>query len=197
VFGSFAGRQVPPGTYTVELNVGEDTQSHEVVLTQAPWRTATAADYAAQDEFLADVHLLLGAMSGAANRLHGVRTQLEGLAARATDLEGTDTLRDACDDLGQRIEAWDGEIVARRTQNFQDIINFENQLLSQVIALVAAVDGTQPPVTAGSRDRLADLQAAWAEKAARVSEFEADIEAINALVRDAGLGGIVLPATEE
>jgi len=168
-----------------------------VTLRAAPWRTATAADYAAQDAFLADVHEMLGALTGAVNRMHGVRTQVEELAARVADVEGTEDLRAACDDLSEGLEAWDAEIVARRTKNFQDIINFENKLLSQVIALVGAVDGTEPPVTAGSRERLVDLQADWAELAARASAFESDIEAINAMVREAGMGGIVMPSSEE
>ncbi len=197
VFGSFAGREVPPGEYTLELAIGEQTFSQPIQLLQAPWRTATAADYQAQGEFLAEVHELLGAMSGAVNRLHGVRTQIEALAERTADLEGADALGQACEDLAASLEAWDGEIVARRTQNFQDIINFENQLLSQVVALVGAVDGTAPPVTAGARERLVDLQGEWAEHAARVTEFEVEIEAINAMVREAGIGGIVLPSSEE
>jgi len=197
VFGSFAGREVPPGEYTIELVTEEQTLSVPVTLAPAPWRIATASDYQAQDEFLADVHELLGAMSAAVNRLHGVRTQVEALAERAADVEGTDDLRAACDELSEALEEWDAEIIARKTQNFQDIINFENKLLSQVIALVGAVDGTEPPVTAGARERLVDLQALWAGHTARVSEFETEIDSINAMVRDAGMGGIMLPSDEE
>ena len=197
VFGSFAGREVAPGEYTIQLVIGEQTLSEQVTLAPAPWRTATAADYQAQDGFLAEVHELLGAMSSAANRLQGVRMQVEALAERVIDVEGSDDLREACDDLSERLEAWDAEIIARRTHNFQDIINFENKLLSQVIALVGAVDGTEPPVTAGARERLVDLQAEWAGHAERASQFDTDIETINTLVRDAGMGGIVLPSTEE
>jgi len=197
VFGSFGGREVTPGEYVIELTVGEETLSQRVTLKAAPWRTATVADYQAQDEFVAEVHDLLGSMSGAVNRLYGVRTQIEALAKRAADVDGTDDLREACDDLSASLEAWDAEIIARQTHNFQDIINFENKLLAQVIALVGAVDGTEPPVTAGVRERLVDLQAAWAEHADRVSEFETEIESINAMVRDAGMGGIVLPSSEE
>ncbi len=197
VFGSFGGREVPPGEYTIELTVGEQPFSQPVMLKAAPWRTATAADYQAQDAFVAEIHELLGAMSADVNRLNGVRAQVEALGARAADIDGADDLREACEDLSASLEAWDAEIVARQTHNFQDIINFENKLLSQVIALVGAVDGTEPPVTAGARERLADLNAAWAGHAARVAEFESDIESINAMVRAAGMGGIVVPSSEE
>ena len=197
MFGSFAGREVPPGEYTVELVVGEQMSSQPVTLVPAPWREATAADYQAQDAFLADVHGLLGAISGTVNRLHGVRMQVEALAERAADVDGTDDLRAACEELSAGLEAWDAEIIARKTHNFQDIINFENKLLAQVIALVGAVDGTEPPVTAGARERLVDLQADWSARVARVSEFETDIESINRMVGDAGMGGITLPSDEE
>jgi len=126
-----------------------------------------------------------------------VRSQVQALAARADDIDGTDELREACDDLSASLEAWDAEIVARQTHNFQDIINFENKLLAQVIALVGAVDGTEPPVTAGARERLADLQGEWADLESRVTEFETEIESINTMVREAGMAGIVLPSGEE
>jgi hypothetical protein len=197
VFGSFAGRQVPPGEYTVELTVGDEVQSRTLTLLPAPWRTASAADYAAQDAFLAATHELLGAVTGAANRWHEVQSQLTALGARAREVDGTEDVRTACDDLIASLEAWDGQIVARQTQNFQDIINFENTFLSQVIALVGAVDGTNPPVTAGSRERLVDLQTEWAGYAAQLEAFDRAIESINALVRDAGLGGVVLPSDQE
>ncbi len=193
VFGSFAGRQVPPGPYTLELEAGDEVLSTNVELTQPPWRLATAAQYAAQDEFLSEAQGLLGAMSSAANRMAGVREQLTALAGRVASHEGAAAIAEACQQLASRLEEWDGEIVQRRTQNFQDIINFENKLLAQAVAVVGSVDGTEPPVTAGARQRLTDLQAQWAEHAERLAAFEADIESINSMVRDAGIGGVLLP----
>ncbi|NKB88562.1 MAG: glycosyl hydrolase [Acidobacteria bacterium] len=196
VFGSFGGRQVTPGNYTVELTVGDEVQTQPLTLAAAPWRAAGASDYMAQDEFMVDVHDLLASVTGSVNRWDAVRVQLGALASRAEDVEGSEDLVSTATELADRIEAWDAEIVARRTQNFQDIINFENKLLSQVIALAGAVDGTAPPVTAGSRERLADLRAEWDALAADVTDFEAGVGAVNDLVNGLGMGGIVLPREE-
>ena len=181
----------------LELTVGDRVQTQTVALEQAPWRTATAAEYAQQDEFLARAQHLLGEMSNAANRMEDVRRQLQTLEERLAEMDGTELLSETCGDLAGRLEAWDAEIVARKTRNFQDIINFENKLLSQVVALVGSVDGTEPPVTQGARQRWADLEAEWAEHAARLEAFDDEIDAVNEMAREAGVGAIVLPAGGE
>ena len=197
VFGSFAGREVPPGEYTIELTVDGSTQTQSVVLTAPPWRTATAEQYAEQDAFLAAVQGMLEEISSEVNRMAGVREQLEGLVDRVSDAESTETLVEAAEALVGSLTEWEAEIVERRTQNFQDIINFENKLISQAVALSGSVDATEPPVTAGARERFDDLQEQWAGHMARLAELEAEIDQVNAMVRDAGVGGIVVSQDEE
>jgi photosystem II stability/assembly factor-like uncharacterized protein len=197
VFGSFAGRQVPPGEYTIELAVDGSTQTQSVVLIAPPWRTATAEQHAEQDAFLAAVQAMLEEISTEVNRMAGVREQLEGLVDRVSGADSTEALVEAAESLVTSLTDWEAEIVERRTQNFQDIINFENKLISQAVALSGSVDATEPPVTAGARERFEDLQGRWAEHMARLAELEGEIDQVNAMVRDAGVGGIVVAQDKE
>ena len=109
---------------------------------------------------------------------------------------GTDGAEPVVEDAREviaAIEAWDGEIMQRQTANFQDIINFENRFAAEVIAVITAVDGAEPPVTGGARERLADLQSRWAELRRERGAIEAELTSFNETVVAAGFGGVILP----
>ena len=196
-YGSLDGRIVPPGAYTVRLTVGERMQEASLLLVQPPWREATAEQYREQDVFLARAAAMLEEMHTSVNRLHAALEQLRALRERLEEVEGADALRLQAGALAERIEAWDGTIVQRQQETFQDVINFPNRLSAQVLALIGSVDGTEPPLTAGARERLTDLESAWRDRVAVRDEIEAELAAYNERLREAGLGGVILPRARE
>ena len=188
---------MPPGAYTVRLTVGERMQEASLLLVQPPWREATAEQYREQDVFLARAAAMLEEMHTSVNRLHAALEQLRALRERLEEVEGADALRLQAGALAERIEAWDGTIVQRQQETFQDVINFPNRLSAQVLALIGSVDGTEPPLTAGARERLTDLESAWRDRVAVRDEIEAELAAYNERLREAGLGGVILPRARE
>jgi hypothetical protein len=77
----------------------------------------------------------------------------------------------------------------------QDRIAFPSRLLStQVLYLIGAID-QGPPLTAGSRVRARELEDRWSQLAdARDSILGDDLEAFNALLREAGAPHVVAAA---
>jgi hypothetical protein len=195
-FGSTSGRVVAPGTYTVRLTIGEESQEQPLVLDQVPWRDATAEEYAAQDAFLAEAQALAEDVHRSASRLWSAKEQIEELVGRIEGRDGADEIVESAREVVDAIESWDGEIMQRRTANFQDIINFENRFAAEVIAAITAVDGAEPPVTEGARQRLVDLQAEWAGYAAQRDALVATIEGLNDRIVTAGFGGVIVGEEE-
>jgi hypothetical protein len=64
--------------------------------------------------------------------------------------------------LIQKLTDWEAKLVETRQSNFQDVINFPSQLNAQYFDLRGTVDVHDPRLTAGSKQRLADLDKEWA-----------------------------------
>ncbi len=205
-FGSLAGRVMPPGTYRVRLTHGDDVVTRSFEVRPDPRRNATAAQYAAQDAFVAEAQEMVRELYRSIVRLRSVREQVGDVVARAADTEHADTVAAVGDSLQARITAWEEELVQPDQRTFQDVINYLNQLDAQILALVGSVDGTEPPVTEGARARLGDLAAMWEAHAdTRDVILDEELAAFEALLRELGLPHVIVrdptdaerPVTEE
>ncbi|MDH5316488.1 MAG: hypothetical protein OEW44_08400, partial [Gemmatimonadota bacterium] len=65
---------------------------------------------------------------------------------------------------------------------------------SQLTGLMGAIDGTEPPLTSGQKQRFADLQAEWARHKAAVDQvLGAELDSFNRLVGEKNVPAVVLP----
>jgi hypothetical protein len=78
------------------------------------------------------------------------------------DKEDAKALYQAGQDLIQKLVDWEAKLVETRQANFQDVINFPSQLNAQYFDLRSTVDVHDPRLTAGSKQRLLDLDEEWA-----------------------------------
>jgi photosystem II stability/assembly factor-like uncharacterized protein len=187
VYGSLNGRIVPPGRYTARVSIGTTVLSTDFELRPDPRRTAALADYAAQEEFL-------GRAAAAAEAIHRnvidvreVRTQIGAVLERTKEHARTDTIRSAGTALIARIDTVEGDLVQPKQKTFQDVINFRNRLNAQFIALLESVDGTEPPLTRGARERLTDLLGEWARHEATLQVIMRDVAGFNRLLEQLGI----------
>jgi photosystem II stability/assembly factor-like uncharacterized protein len=184
VYGSLNGRLVAPGTYRVRLKVGDATQEQSLEVKPDPRRTATMEDYQEQEQFLAKVFGLAEQIHTSVNRLRAVKAQVEGLMERTKDHAQGEAIETSGKALVEKIDAWETQLIQPKQKTFQDIINFENQLGNQVLALIESVDGTEPPITLGARERAADLEAQWSgHRAAMETLLTEDVASFNTLVK--------------
>jgi hypothetical protein len=164
-FGSLRGRQLPPGDYQVRLTHGETSMTVPLLVAPDPRRTATQEQYVEQDRVVAQAQEAARDLYGSVLSMRSVHEQVE-----------------------------ENVLVQPDQKTFQDVINFVNQLDAQLLALIQSVDGTEPPVTQGARDRLRDLTDAWAGHArTRDAIFEEDLEAFERLLDELGIPHVVLP----
>ncbi|MCH8253979.1 MAG: hypothetical protein IID06_01405 [Gemmatimonadetes bacterium] len=124
--------------------------------------------------------------------LRGARTQVNDLIERTEDHEQADTIRAAGEALADGVTELEGELSQPKQKTFQDVINFENRLNAKIIALIASVDGTPPPVVRGAADRLDDLLAEWSEKRNTMNDLFRQIDSFNRLIQELGVPPIVV-----
>jgi hypothetical protein len=137
-----------------------------------------------------DVHHSITAM-------HEIMEQVEGLVERTEDHAQADPISTTGTAVSERIEAWEHALIQRNQETFQDVINFRNQFNAQVLALIGAVDGSEPPVTQGARDRIGDLESEWqGYRQTMLAILREDVAAFNRLIASLGIPAIVVPGEE-
>ena len=186
-FGSLQGRVVAPGDYQVRLT--HDGASLTAPLTVAPdprW-SATQAQYETQEGFVAAAQQVVRDLYGAVTELAGVSEQVAAVVERTEDHPLADSIRSSGESLTGAITEWEEELIQRRQQTFQDVINFRNKLDAQLLALIGSVDGTEPPLTAGARERWTDLQGEWAAHENTLGQLLEAVDAFNDFLVESGV----------
>lgn len=193
-YGSLAGRTLPPGGYRVRLTHGEASATVPLEVAPDPRRSATVAQYAEQDRVVAQAQEMARDLYESVLSLRSVQAQVERVVADAAEHEAADTVAAVGGALVEKIAGWEAELVQPGQKTFQDVINFLNQLDAQILALVESVDGTEPPVTRGARDRLGDLAGEWSGHArARDSILQEDLAGFERLLDALGIPHVILP----
>lgn len=192
-FGGAFSRLVVPGTYQVRLTVGGQVQTVPLEVATDPRHRHPASAYAAQDSAGAELQGIMTELLDGVRALRAVREQVTALRTRLTEVPDAKGIAMAADSLVTRVSALDDQLVGKAT-NGQDIINYPTRFDTQVAGLLGAIDGAEPPLTAGQRERLADVRAAWQPlKQALDQLLGAELTRFNALVRGAGVDLIRVP----
>ena len=176
---------MPPGQYTVRLNV--DGESHEQPLTviKDPHSAGSEADIAQQIAFLKDVRADVVAAGEAVHRVEALRVQLQTMARFAED----ETLSGAISDLEGKLEELQGTLVdLRQTGQGQDAVRFAARLLSKLGYLTNALSVADFPPT----DQEMEVKGILHEQLeAHLSAVETliaeDVAALNEMLRTRGL----------
>ena len=176
---------MPPGQYTVRLNV--DGESHEQPLTviKDPHSAGSEADIAQQIAFLKDVRADVVAAGEAVHRVEALRVQLQTMARFAED----ETLSGAISDLEGKLEELQGTLVdLRQTGQGQDAVRFAARLLSKLGYLTNALSVADFPPTDQEMEVKGILNEQLQIHLSAVETLIAeDVAALNEMLRTRGL----------
>ncbi|EAR16267.1 VPS10 domain-containing protein [Robiginitalea biformata] len=193
VMGDYSGSRVAPGNYTARIRMDSTEATQPIRIVPRPDIGATPADFREQQEALSQIEEALRDMHRAVNQLRSVRSQLETYADLLSGDEKAEPLLKLGDSLLQRITDWEEELIQPRQKTFQDVINYNNQLNAEFMYLKGYIDGAEPVLTQGARERLRDLMTAWRslarERDAIVNE---GMEGYNRSYRELGLPALIM-----
>ena len=162
VFGNLQGSNVGPGIYTLRMTLDSTTVSEvDVTIRPNPSIKAKPVDYVEQQRMLESIEVMLKDMHESVNEMRSVKTQLDHYAKL---LEGNEKAKDLLDNgtsLHKRITSWEENLIQVNQKTFQDVINFNNKLNSEILFLKGFIDGSFPKVTQGAKDRFIDLKNDW------------------------------------
>jgi chromosome segregation ATPase len=157
---------------------------------QDPRIKATPSDWKEQQAYLEKVTGSIGDMHRSVNDLRKVRTRLEQLGGSLSDDTATAALRSKGRSIIGQIDAWESEIVETRIRNGQDVINWPSKLNAEYFNLKGLADAHDPEITAGMKERLADLEGRWKESQKELEGIRTSIAEYNEMYRKSGTPAI-------
>ena len=192
--GSYSGRKIVPGTYTVLLKVDGVELSTTLQLHADPRTNSTAADYAAQDELLAKLEKDVTDIHVAVTRMRGLTKQINDMVKLVENDNSKSEMVTLSKSLIKKISEWEGKLIQPKSQSYDDVINFVNKLSANIIFVHGEVNSTIPYVTAGQKARYEELHLEWLVFQKEMEQLmDKDVAAFNALCRKLSIANVILP----
>ena len=191
LFGGFDGARVIPGTYDVRIAIGDAATSGKVTLLPDPRVEASASDFAFLDGKLREATALMNEVLDTLDAAREARDQAKALLA---DYPDAAELQAAGKSAVGRLTDWEALITQVNYQTLEDEDSMPPMLDAHVHHVLDVIDGAGAPVSAGSLERLQDLQREWATRKTELAAISAsDIAAINAWARANGIAYVTPP----
>ena len=192
--GSYSGRKIVPGTYTVLLKVDGVELSTTLQLHADPRTNSTAADYAAQDELLAKLEKDVTDIHVAVTRMRGLTKQINDMVKLVENDNSKSEMVTLSKSLIKKISEWEGKLIQPKSQSYDDVINFVNKLSANIIFVHGEVNSTIPYVTAGQKARYEELHLEWVVYQKEMEQLmNKDVAAFNDLCRKLSIANVILP----
>lgn len=192
--GSYSGRKIVPGTYTVLLKVDGTELSTTLQLHADPRTNSSAADYAAQDDLLAKLEKDVTDIHVAVTRMRGLTKQINNVVKLVESDNSKSEVVALSKSLIKKITEWEEKLIQPKSQSYDDVINFVNKLSANIIFVHGEVNSNIPYVTAGQKARYEELHAEWLVYQKEMEQLmNKDVAAFNALCLTLAVANVILP----
>jgi photosystem II stability/assembly factor-like uncharacterized protein len=186
----------PPGTYTIKLAAGGQELTEKLVVAKDPSSTGTETDIQTQTKLLTAITEDLNSVADAINQIELIRAQLVGLGGMMAGDQGASSIRSAADDLDKKLLAIEDNLFqTKETGRGQDGWRWTPKLVEKITHLAQGVGSSDFPPTMQDVAVQEDLRRQWATYRQALSQtLEKDVYGFNAMLKDRGLGGIIVQA---
>ncbi len=189
--GSYSGHKAAPGEYTVTLKAGDQSSSSSFTIMPNPLIEASDADYQLQHEVMSSIEGRVNDVHTKVNSMAKVREQVEAIIDRLTDDPKYQDLISQGKELLKKLVNWDEELVQRKSEAYDDTINFENKLTASYLFVNGQLNSNVPFVTKGAQEQFQLLEGQWKTLEAQYQEMlNKDIPSFNESLNNAGVGVI-------
>lgn len=177
------GHRVAPGNYTANITFGDQTVSKSLEVKPDPRWEATTADYAEQQRLLTKLRGLIDDLQEAANDLRSMRSQVKDLKSRVSK-EDFEEIHTNAGELIKEMNNLEDQMVQPKQKTFQDVINFPNKLEVALLHIYGTIDGEEPPVTNGQKQRVNDVEKEFNGVMDQLSALQKNVADFNDLIRE-------------
>ena len=191
LFAGFGGASVMPGKYQALVTLGNFYSTTEFTLDPDPRSDATPADYADLAARLAEATNLLNELLDSLADVRQARSQTEMLMKEYPDAE---SLQATGASAIEQLTAWENTVTQTQYGTYEDEDSMPPMLDVHIRHVLDVIDQASAPVSAGSLQRLGDLQVQWAEREESLMQIAAgDVAAVNIWAREYGASHVSPP----
>ena len=160
-------------------------QEYSFNVLKDPRDEATKAQVNEQQEITKTLYNSLLDLNESLGKLKQVRNQVNRMIEREQDDE---EIEQKGNDINEKIDNVENELVSPKQETFQDIINYRNKLDVQIYQLMQSIDGSVPPLTTGEKELYNELQKGWESQKKKVEGIlNDDIPAFNKFLEEKGI----------
>ncbi|HLI09571.1 MAG TPA: hypothetical protein VKV40_23615 [Ktedonobacteraceae bacterium] len=189
---ALAGPMVAPGTYQVQLKVGDQTLSESFEIAGDPNAPATQPDMEAQFELRRKIWEKLTETHNAINMIRSIRRQVEEWEQRTKRQKDYEAVEQAAGSLKEQLSAVEEELIQTKAKTRQDTLNHPAKLNAKLAALALAVGSAQAAPTKQEYELFDDLSARVDAQLQRLQEvINTSVVSFNALIRDSSVPAII------
>ena len=183
----------PPGTYQVELQVGDETQQASLEVMKDPNSEGTLEDIAAQTALVRELREDMDTVAGMVNEIEWLRRQLLDVKSLAEETNQVEAIASAVDGLeGSLIAVEERLIPMAVTGTGQDQIRWPNMLAGRIGYLAGAVQSADFPPTDQMREVHGILRERLAIQQAELQRIlETELPEANRSLEGEGVPGVV------
>ena len=190
------GPLAAPGTYQVEIRVGDQTSSRSFEILKDPRVSATQEELDAQFALWSRIRDKLSETHGHINQLRKISAQLKEWEERLegfSSSESSQLVGKAARDLREKLAAVEQELVQVDAETAADWLRFPARLnykLAALISVVASADAAPPQQAYDVFEHLSGRLDAQFKILQELTER--NVPVFNKLVRDAGLPAVII-----
>jgi len=188
------GRVAPlasPGEYVVRLIVGDEEFTQRLVVLKDPGSTGSEADIRTQLKVLLELRDEANAVVDLINEAESVRDQVMRLSERLRDMEGSDEVLAAAQELDQRLVDFEMTLTDLRMSGGtagQDRLRWPRQLYAKITSLAGYIGGSDFVPTTQQLEVHERLQGLLQDAQDQMRALrEQDIAAFNDLLAEKGI----------
>ncbi|MEM7786056.1 MAG: glycosyl hydrolase, partial [Planctomycetota bacterium] len=154
---SYRGHKVIPGSYSLTLTIKDHSREVTFDVVNNPLYSTTPQQYQHYDRVMSEMEASLTEMHELTNRLHLAKSQLEKLLTMLPKKKSLEGLRKKGDELVQRLQDFDNDMVQRKSKAYDDVENFPNKFTAEYLFLINQTESSIPRVTRSSVQRRKEL----------------------------------------
>ena len=184
------GPSVGPGRYSVQVSVGEASDTVTITLAKDPRSFATDAQIEDWAATLGEMKVTIDEVLQTLDRSRKARARIRELMAGDESAE----LQELGNAAIGGIDAWEKQINQLKHETYEDEDAWATMLDGQLGFLMDVIDTSGAPVTDGARTRLNDLMAQWTGRQNELQGItDRYIEPINQWANQHQVGHIIIP----
>ena len=192
--GDYRGHTVAPGKYTLRFTSNEIVEETTCEVLADLRINADGKVYAEQQALLMKIESSVYDIHESVNRLRAVKIQLNSRVKLLEEMAGVKDVLAKGKEVEKAITDWEKTLIQSNSKTFQDVINFKNQLNTELLNLKDVLDSHDPKPTEGVQLRLTEVLNMW-ETMKKDMEFiiQEEVGGFNQMYFDKNLPILILP----